>query len=73
MIEESEKRGTVRIKSHAGILKRNIINVKINSSIGYFNLREFNLRLYSNTTIWELKELNFVYHFDNYVNIPDQN
>jgi ubiquitin C-terminal hydrolase len=57
MVEESEKRGTVNIKSHAGILKKKILNIKICASCGFVNLRDFSLKIYANTTIWELKQL----------------
>jgi hypothetical protein len=55
MIEESEKRGTAGVKSHTGLLKKKIVNIKAYSSIN--ELRHFNLRLYGNTTMWELKEI----------------
>ena len=56
-IEESEKRGTANIKSHAGILKKKTVNVKISSTVGNLDSRDFALKIYANTTIWELKQL----------------
>jgi hypothetical protein len=55
MIEESEKRGTAGVKSHSGLLKRKIINLKITSSLR--TQKDIDLRIYGNTTIWELKEI----------------
>jgi ubiquitin carboxyl-terminal hydrolase 34 len=56
MIEESEKRGTAGVKSHSGLLKKKIVTVKVYSNLGQ-ELKEFNLRVYGNTTMWELKEI----------------
>ena len=55
MIEESEKRGTAGVKSHSGLLKKKIFNLKISSSLR--SQKDFDLRIYGNTTIWELKEI----------------
>jgi len=55
IIEESEKKGTARIKSHSGLLKNKVINLKVDSHIS--NKPDFNIKVYANTTMWELKEL----------------
>ncbi len=55
MIEESEKKGTAMIKSHAGLIKKKVINLNINSYI--HRVDDFKLKLYANTTFWELKEI----------------
>lgn len=55
MIEESEKRGTAGIKSHAALLKSKILNIKVSSTIP--NTDDFAIRVYGNITIWELKEM----------------
>lgn len=56
MIEESEKRGTARIKSHSGLLKRKILNLK--ATWGFSNnAKEAKLKVFGNTTVWELKEI----------------
>ena len=55
IIEESEKTGTANIKSHSALLKKSIIEVKI---ISFINTKSINkLKLYSNTTIWELIQI----------------
>lgn len=55
MVEESEKRGTCGVKSHSGLLKKKIINLKF---IPYLpRTPDFNLRLFGNTTMWELRQL----------------
>ena len=55
MLEESEKNGTAGVKSHSGLLKRNIITLKIIDNIERNN--EFFIKVYSNTTMWDLKEI----------------
>lgn len=55
MIEESEKKGTVRVKSHLGLLKHIVITLKINSFIN--KVPDGNISLYGNTTVWDLREL----------------
>jgi hypothetical protein len=56
MIEESEKRGTAGVKSHSGLLKKKIVTVRVYSNLGP-ELNSFPLRIYGNTTMWELKEI----------------
>lgn len=56
MIEESEKRGTARIKSHSGLLKKKILSLKAVSMMGS-TYKDVKLRLFGNTTIWELREI----------------
>ena len=53
MLEESEKNGTAGVKSHSGLLKRNIISLKVIDNIE--RNTEFFIRVYSNTTMWDLK------------------
>ena len=55
MIEESEKKGTAGIKSHSGLIKNKVLNVNISSYIQ--RVDDFKLKLYANTTFWELKEI----------------
>ena len=53
IIEESEKNGTAGLKSHNGLLKNSISNFKVVSS----TVNDLLIRIYSNTTIFELKEI----------------
>lgn len=55
MIYESEKKGTTKMKSHSALLKNKVIQIKFVSLIS--KVDDFYLRLYANTTIWELKEI----------------
>jgi len=55
MIEESEKKGTARVKSHAGLIKNKIIKIKINSFIS--KVPDSYIKVFGNTTIWDLKEI----------------
>ncbi len=55
MIEESEKKGTSGIKSHSGLIKNKVINLNVSSYI--HRIDDFKLKLYANTTFWELKEI----------------
>ena len=55
MIEESEKNGTAGVKSHFCLLKRKVITLKIIDNIERNN--EFYIKVYSNTTMWDLKEI----------------
>lgn len=55
MIEESEKKGTAGIKSHSGLIKNKVININVNSYIQ--RVDDFKLKLFANTTFWELKEI----------------
>lgn len=55
MIEESEKKGTARVKSHAGLIKNKIIKLKINSFIP--KVADTYIKVFGNTTIWDLKEI----------------
>ena len=55
MIEESEKKGTARVKSHSGLIKNKIIKLKINSYIQ--KVDNCYIRVFGNTTIWDLKEI----------------
>jgi len=55
MIEESEKKGTARVKSHTGLIKNKIIKLKINSFIS--KVPDSNIKVFGNTTLWDLKEI----------------
>lgn len=55
MIEESEKKGTAGIKSHSALIKNKVINITVSSYI--LRVNDFKLKLYANTTFWELKEI----------------
>lgn len=55
MIEESEKKGTAGIKSHSGLIKNKVININVSSYIQ--RVDDFKLKLYANTTFWELKQI----------------
>jgi len=55
MIEESEKSGTARVKGHIGLQKRKIYKLKILSQ--NFRLEDFEVNVYGNTTMWELREI----------------
>lgn len=55
MIEESEKKGTAQIKSHSGLIKNKVINLTVKSFLQ--RVDDFKLKLYANTTFWELKEI----------------
>jgi hypothetical protein len=55
MIEESEKKGTARVKSHSGLIKNKIIKLKINSFIP--KVDDSYIRVFGNTTVWDLKEI----------------
>ena len=55
MIEESEKKGTGRVKSHSGLIKNKIIKLKINSFIS--KVPDSYIKVFGNTTIWDLKEI----------------
>lgn len=56
MIEKSEVKGTARVKSHSGLLKQKILILNINDDTST-NYNEFEVRVYGNTTIWEMKEI----------------
>jgi hypothetical protein len=55
MIEESEKKGTARVKSHSGLIKNKILKLKINSFIP--KTPDSFIKVFGNTTIWDLKEI----------------
>lgn len=55
IIEESEKKGTAGIKSHSALLKIKVIEINILAN--QFNNVKFKLKLFANTTLWELKEI----------------
>ena len=55
MIEESEKLGTARIKSHFGLKKRKIYRIKVLSQTVRIENCEVNVN--GNTTMWELREI----------------
>ena len=55
MIQESEKKGTAHIKSHFGLQKRKILNIKVLSQNAKLN--NCSVTVYGNTTMWELKEI----------------
>jgi len=55
MIEESEKKGTARVKSHSGLLKHKVITLKVIDSTE--KQSEFFIKVYGNTTMWDLKEI----------------
>ncbi len=55
MIEESEKKGTARVKSHSGLLKRKILKFNVSSSTK--KAENCTVKLYGNTTMWDLKEI----------------
>lgn len=55
MIEESEKKGTARVKSHTGLLKKKVVTLKILDSTE--KQSEFFIKVYGNTTMWDLKEI----------------
>ena len=53
IIEESEKNGTDGLKSHNGLLKNSKITLKVISTTAH----DLTINIYSNTTIFELKEI----------------
>lgn len=53
LIEESEKNGTAGLKSHNALLKSSILNLRI-VTVKY---NDIFIKVYENTTIWELKEI----------------
>ena len=55
MIEESEKKGTARVKSHFGLQKRKIMKFKVTSQTS--RVEDCVVRVYGNTTMWDLKEI----------------
>ena len=56
MIEKSEEKGTARVKSHSGLIKQKVLKLNIiDDTSSKFN--EFSIKVYGNTTIWELKEI----------------
>jgi hypothetical protein len=55
MIEESEKRGTARVKSHFGLQKKRIFKLKVTSQTS--RAENCEVMLYGNTTMWDLKEI----------------
>lgn len=61
LIEESEKRGTEGIKSHASIIKNKIITVnvikKLSSKWLKSQQKDLTIKIYGNTSVWELKEI----------------
>ena len=62
LIEETEKKGTAGVISHSSIIKNSLIKLKINNNIYTKAIpknveRKFNLKVYSNTTLWDLKKL----------------
>lgn len=56
IIEESEKKGTARIKSHSGLLKVKVIRLRVVSQMAKHQ-NDFSLKIYANTTVWDLREL----------------
>lgn len=58
-VEESEKRGTGGIKSHSAMVKGELHSLTINNTIVYANQsdipKKFELLVFSNTTIWDLR------------------
>jgi len=55
MIEESEKKGTARVKSHFGLQKRKIMKFKVTSQT--HRVDDCHVKVYGNTTMWDLKEI----------------
>jgi len=55
IIEESEKKGTAGIRSHSALIKNKLLNINVISYIQ--RIKDFKLKLYANTTFWELKEI----------------
>ena len=55
MMEESEKKGTARVKSHSGLLKHTVITLKVQDTTE--KQSEFFIKIYGNTTMWDLKEI----------------
>ena len=56
IIEKSEINGTGRIKSHYGLIKQKVLKININDDTSPKS-KEFPIKVYGNTTIWELKEI----------------
>ena len=54
LIFDSERSGTFGVKSHSGLLKKKIITIRVNS---FMQAPDFNVKVYGNTTIWDLKEI----------------
>jgi ubiquitin carboxyl-terminal hydrolase 34 len=60
LIEETEKKGTAGCISHSSILKGSVLTLKINNNIshkysGSKEIKELKLRVFANTTLWDLK------------------
>jgi len=55
MIKESEKMGTAHVKSHFGLQIRKIY--KINVLCQTYRIRGCQVKVYGNTTMWDLKEI----------------
>ena len=57
LIKESEKFGTAGLTSHQGLHKGNLIIIKVTQNLGYiFNTPPFDMEIYLNTTIYDLKK-----------------
>jgi hypothetical protein len=56
LIEKSEVNGTARVKSHTGLIKQKVIRLNIIDDTSS-KFHEFQIKVYGNTTIWELKEI----------------
>ena len=54
MIDESERKGTGGLKSHSALLKGDLVTLSVTNNLSSKN-KKFDLHVYSNTTIWELK------------------
>eukprot|EP01022_Parablepharisma_sp_SALTPOND_P017473 TRINITY_DN27_c0_g1_i1.p1 TRINITY_DN27_c0_g1~~TRINITY_DN27_c0_g1_i1.p1 ORF type:complete len:1307 (-),score=219.52 TRINITY_DN27_c0_g1_i1:4411-8331(-) len=57
MIDESERKGTGRLKSHSALLKGYLISLVVHNNLtsGKTVPKKLEIETYSNTTIWELK------------------
>ena len=57
LIKESEKFGTAGLTSHQSLHKGNLIIIKVTQNLGYiFNTPPFDMEVYLNTTIYDLKK-----------------
>jgi hypothetical protein len=62
LIEETEKKGTAGVISHSSLIKNSLINLKITNNIYNRAIpngveRKFTLKVYANTTLWDLKQV----------------
>lgn len=59
LVVESEKKGCHGVKPHHSLVKKNLLQINIQNFIATrtFSIKDFTIKVYSNTSIWELKEI----------------